>query len=111
MDLQSLVDIFGGDVTIKTVTEGQYFNGIWQDGTETQTTIFGVLLNLKFEEVQKITAGEYTVEDVKVIVKENVDISTGDIVVDGSNEYEIKMTLDQSRNGNIKSYVAKKVVG
>lgn len=110
MDFRSLVDTFGQDLTIKSVSEGQYANGIWQEGTETESTIFGVSLHLPFEDVQKLPGGEYTTEDRKLIVKDDVVVKINDIFVEGDLEFEVKRELDQSFHGKIKTYVAKKVV-
>lgn len=110
MDLRSLVDIFGQNLTVKTISGGGYVDGIWQDPTETETTKFGVLLHLSYEDVQKLTGGEYTTQDKKLIVKDDVSIKINDILVDDGNEYEVEKELDQSFHGKIKSYVCPKVV-
>ena len=51
MDMRSLVDEFGQDVTVKVVSGGGYVGGIYQEPTKTDTTVFGVLLNLTYKVV------------------------------------------------------------
>jgi len=109
VDLQSLVDEFGKEIQIKKINNGGYIDGIWQGETETISTIFGVLLNLSYKDVKRLTSGDYTVADKKVIVKNEVELAKGDIIVDVEN-YKIEKVLDQSFHGNVKSYIASKVV-
>ena len=110
MDMRSLVDEFGQDVTVKVISGGGYVNGIYQEPTETTTTIFGVLLNLTYKQVQTLTSGEYTTLDKKLVVKDSINLKKGDIIVD-TEDYTIEDELDQSHHGKIRSYIAKKVVG
>jgi len=109
MDMRSLVDTFGQDVTVKVISGGGYLDGIYKEPIESTVSVFGVLLNLTYKQVQTLTSGEYTTLDKKLIVKDSIDLKKGDIIVD-TDEYTIEDELDQSYHGRIRSYIAKKVV-
>ena len=109
MDMRSLIDTFGQNITIKTVTGGGYVDGIYQEPTESTTTVFGVLMNLTYKQVQTLTSGEYTTQDKKLVTKDDVTLEKGDIIV-AVDDYKIEDIKDQSYHGKIKSYIAKKVV-
>ena len=110
MDLRNLIDRNGQDLTIISETEGEYVGGIWQEGTQTEITVFGVLLNMTGEDVQNSTSGKYTLEDKKIVVKDDVTLSKDDKLKENGVLYNIVDLKDQSFHGRIKTYMTSKVV-
>lgn len=110
MDLRSLVDEFGGDVEIETVSGGEYVDGKWIDPTQASSSVFGVLLSLSYEDIQTLTGGEYTTQDKKLITKGDALVKIDDYILSSGEKYKVEKLLDQNDQGMIKSFIAIKVV-